>query len=397
MSVISNKQYAAFESVMTETKEFIRAVKNREIKKASEIVGRLSSLEDNIKDYLNATKNSDQLRPAKETFNKMFRTAKGIRNGVEQRMLNLTTFRQEVARTIYKQHFSRLLQFQETLDVESEVDHSPNEVDQSTVKRISKERGSKAALEYMQNSKDEQIQRAAQLQEDKQNSIIRRENDRAHKAELARKSAIAKYQSIRNKLPSKLKGKAFTVIQLPIVPVFDNPILMSPSHARKAGIKTDELKTGHVLNRDIGGIAKKVDAEDVVVVFKDQTLLAFDINHATAELDSKGNVKRRERVTDSPVKGKSARRVPTNSLKTRKRAARDHELIQDFLVELLERINHSSPIKYDIVSDHYAINSSNPDIRFAWLMPKQQKNAYTRSAGAAKGLWNFPWQDKGIL
>lgn len=202
---------------------------------------------------------------------------------------------------------------------------------------------------------------------------------------------LSDYKKLSSKLPNSLKGKLFSLVNLPVVPYMDFS-LMSPKFLRTSGL-------------DYTPIA------DSFVVFNNQYLLAFDYIAATtaegverksvgavtfkntrvAKTDSKGNP-----LTDENGKVLYDKKqvANKNTLASRKRTAEHRSLQEEFVLRVLESLNAKSSEEYTLMSSHFEHHPTNGKIAFAWIVPKRIQKIFARNGDLSNAEWGFPWNSK---
>ena len=471
---ISEKSISVYNEMLAEISTYITNVKQGKIKKTSlayqhtsdlhkflqEFLRRNSSLPgihtvsikiksmirslDGIKNGLDVTKRADKLEeiknnrenaiksldPESKTYdkdiaelNKRFDEKEASLDDSLGLIESYTQFRSMVSSYILRP-YNKIKETIENFQVESE---SPESDHHDEVDRISREQGPKAALKYLFDKTGTPVKK----EEPKTNSDYEYDEQQSRKV-------LRSLEREKSKIPTSLRGKAFKVLNLPVVTNFQSPILNSVAHARKSGIKVVSFDTGHQMSRMRGGTTKSVHRADDIAVFLDQPILAFDINYASDDRKKVGLVstinrkkanrqrslnklndelelaqenykktRNRDRQAakeykqqidklNNEIQQLSNKRLDEGSLRTRKQLSKDQTSIQNFLLEFMEILNKTSPTKYEIVSDHYAVNPANPNIRFAWLMPKHTFRSFTRGSSNLKGTWNFPWKSEKL-
>lgn len=425
-TAISGRRLSDYDEMLTRIRDYLSSVKERKLKRKSEILSEVKSLETYLNEnVLTLVQQTPGLRPAKHAISKTLISLNGIINGLEQDLLKFSDYRKTVATSLVS-NYNWLKLFRNSLSQEQEV---VTDVSNEAIKKTSKEHGFKAAIQQLTNVREESDEADAEEKVD------------TSKADAETAKLLSSLERQKSKLPTSLKGKAFQLIRVPIVVNFQSPILNSSAHIRKSGIKMASFATGHRLSRMRNGVTKNVGYEDDIPILLDQTVLAFDINFASTNKKRTSLVRDIERKTSNKERGlntlknqledykdmlRAARDPKTrntaaikeyleaiseikikiqaletmklsgSTLPSRKQAINDIEQIQNFLLEFMELLNASSSVKYTVVSDHYAINPLNPNIRLAWLMPTSQYKAYIRGSSNTKGTWNFPWKSEKV-
>lgn len=173
---------------------------------------------------------------------------------------------------------------------------------------------------------------------------------------------LSGYKKLSSKLPHTLGGKAFTLVELPIVPYADFTLL-TPKFLRTTGLDFDYL------------------AESFVVINK-QYLLAFDYVAAT---------------TDSSGTRKSATlKKASSTLNARKRTAQHTSLQEEFVIGVLDIINKKAGEEYTLMSSHFEHHPNNGRIAFAWIVPKRIQRMFARQGDLSNAEWGFPWNRKSV-
>lgn len=201
-------------------------------------------------------------------------------------------------------------------------------------------------------------------------------------------SALRAYRKKSEELPKSLNGQLFTIVKLPVIPYIDFSLL-NPKILRTSGIQFTSMDNG------------------AIQAFDDQVLLAFDFNHAIT--DSSGKRKDPSSATYKqvkvPVLGKNkkpmidaegniimeTKRVAnTNSLKARRLVESHGKMQENFVLDVINRINERSPIKYTLMSNHFEFNPFNRRIALAWLVPKTIHRVFANAGNLQNARWGLP-------
>lgn len=329
---------------------FVSAVGNNELKKASEVKSELIKQRDSAKEFAEllthkaAANNASAKSMAgfKSSLRKVQKIAEDIRNGLESGVTNRTKYRADV-----KTHIKPLL--------EQFVAHSkkfaPTGVTEEALEKeysyLSTVKTHRLALSIVRHA-------IKNLHAVDGSSEEKREAAALRKADADAGKVMQGYLSARNKLPHSLRGRMFAAVKMPIVPYFGTNFKpLAPTFLRKTGI-------------DFQSMAESF------VIFQDQFLLAFDYVQAT---EYKG------RKTGLQLSG----------LKARKRAAKHQTMQEDFVIDILERLNAQLPVEHTLASSHFELHPNNPRIAFAWLMPKSTYRMFERTGDLSDSSWGFPW------
>lgn len=203
------------------------------------------------------------------------------------------------------------------------------------------------------------------------------------------RKALQSYRKRSEELPKTLNGQLFTIVKLPVVPYVDFSLL-NPKVLRTSGIQFTSIDGG------------------AFQVFEDQVLLAFDFNYAIT--DDSGKRKDPSSATYKtvkvPVLGKNkkpmidadgniiteVKRVAnTNTLKARRLVETHKKMQENFVLDVINRINDRSAVKYTLMSDHFEFNPLNPKIALAWLVPASVHRAFKNAGNLQNAKWGFPW------
>lgn len=329
---------------------FVTSVGRNELRKRSVILKEVSELDSSLKTFLSDVKRRSSspasagsaraLAPVKKPMQDASKVLDSIENGVKNGELNLTQFRNAV-----KEH---LLPIKTSL-VKSAQEFYPSGVSEEELKEqikyVSQTRGHKDALAMLKN---------AGKQSEK--SPVSERTDVGISKEAKKKvQDLTKHKS---KLPSSLRGKLFKIVQMPVVPITTSDFhILTPKFLRRTGIKFDVVD------------------ETSFVVLENQYLLAFD------------NIKATE------YKGRKTGKAALNikGLKARKRSDKHKTLQEDFVLDVIDRINEVSDEDYVLVSSKFPGNPVNGNISLAWIMPRRIYAMFERNANMAKLSWGLPW------
>lgn len=328
--------------------KFVSAVASNELRKVSAIRTELHEQREAAKHFLDTLQrrasspasqaSARAMAGMKKPLREIIKYLDAIDTGIENGELNLTKFRAYV-RSHIKPTKDKLVQTGEKFAPSGMTDEDL----QKEVKFASQTKGHRDALKILKNA----AKQAKDLGKEKEAEENVDEIDDAEARKL-----VSKYAKFKNKLPASLKGKLFQMVEMPVVP-FGDFRLMTPSFLRKTGI-------------DFHYIAESFP------VLEKQYLLAFDHSKATEYKGRKESLK-------------------TQGLKARKRAAKHQTMQEQFVFDVIDRINDVANEEYTLVSSHFEFHPSNPRIAFAWLMPKRSFRVFERAGDMANFQWGFPW------
>ncbi len=385
-----------YNELLTTLNTYLSAVKDKTTKNKKELIKSISSLEEHITTFLEQTKTVIVFKKARPTLNALLKTLSGLKNGFNSNHFNAYSEYSNSVHTNVLPKYRWLLDYTKNFAELEEQEEEPSAP--VRLKKLPFQEG----LREFKESQDEKPEEVRILP-------VKKETE----------EFLDKIQKYKSKLPFSLGGKAFKLVYLPVVPLFDSPILNSESHARKAGIEVKSLDTGHELSNVRGGVSSRVSRRDNIVIFLKQALLAFDGNSELGggKQDNKQSRIKRIRVLKEKIavaeeqlakrktaKEKALQEQVIEDLKAKIEAIHEEKdnsarisgtenllRVQDFILEFLDSLNKQSPVKYSLVSNHFALNQNNSSIRFAWIMPTKQLKAYTQGIPSTKGTWNFPW------
>lgn len=328
--------------------KFVSAVASNELRKVSAIRAELQDQRESAKTFLDTLQRRSSspagqasaraMSGMKKPLREIMKNLDAIDTGIENGELNLTKFRNYV-RSHIKPAKDKLVSVGEKFAPSGMTDEDL----QKEVKFASQTKGHRDALKILKNAAKQAKDVGKEKNADEDVSDI----DDAE----ARKM-VKKYARFKNKLPASLKGKLFQMVEMPVVP-FGDFRLMTPSFLRKTGI-------------DFHYIAESFP------VLEKQYLLAFDYGKATE------------------YKGRKAS-LRSQGLKARKRAAKHQSLQEQFVFDVIDRINDVANEEYVLVSSNFEFHPSNPRIAFAWLMPRRSFKVFERVGDMSNFQWGFPW------
>lgn len=332
---------------------FTSAVGKNELRKRSAIFSEVDELVGSIKTFLDELKrkasspssagSARALAPIKKPLQDTLTILDSLRTGVQNGELNLTKFRASVK--------SHLLPTKDKL-VKLAQEYFPAGVTaeelKEQIKHVSQTQGHKDALRVLKNAGKHSAKESSTTYSDSNLPEVSAES----------KKKVQSLMRYKTKLPSSLRGKLFKVIQMPVVPTITSDFhVLTPKFLRRTGMKFDVID------------------ETSFVVLENQILLAFDTIKAT---EYKG------RKT-----GKDA--VGVKGLKARKRSDKHQTMQEEFVLDVVDRINEVSDEDYVLMSSVFRGNPSNGTIAFAWLMPRRIYAMFERNANLAKLSWGLPW------
>ena len=171
----------------------------------------------------------------------------------------------------------------------------------------------------------------------------------------------------REAMPSSLKSHnsdhSFTMVRMPIVPLFDQWNVTPGNFLKKLGIPHIPL-SGYM-------------------IFQDQLLLI--VSKSSAMKASQGIKKR---ASSKPATEKKMRMLDFN---------REAQKVTDYANVILSIINEKSQSNtYSIVSDKFVSNPKNQDLVCFWVMGTKKLSALIRAVGFGSSKvksWGFPWVD----
>lgn len=170
------------------------------------------------------------------------------------------------------------------------------------------------------------------------------------------KTLISSYGKHYQKLPTTLGTLPFKALKLPVVPLFkDLSAAIDPSGLERSGFKVTRVGDGYQ-------------------VLEDQYIIAFD----HAELGMRTGVRK--------VKG-GFKVSQKNSVQ---RAADDQQH-QDKLLDLIDKINERSHIKYALASAKLVPNPRNSKIWLAWIVSKTQRKNLEQVLRTVEIDWGLPF------
>lgn len=173
----------------------------------------------------------------------------------------------------------------------------------------------------------------------------------------------------RDLFPTSLKSHVtdhtFTMVKMPIVPLFDQWNLTQGNFLTKLGIPHLPL-SGYM-------------------IFKDQLLLVVS---KSAALKAAAATSAKKRKSSVPATDKKMRMLDFT---------REAQKVTDYANVILSIVNEkSSSNTYSIVSDKFVSNPKNQDLVCFWIMGTKKLSALIRSAGFGSSKvksWGFPWVD----
>ena len=341
MTEIENPLFDKLVEYIASVDEFYSAVAKDQIRKRSEIENALEKLSKDSSDFTSYVQHRSKsknesakvLAEPKKISKKITSTADSILNGVKQGSLSSkTAFRNSVRQNV------RPLLKELTESGKGLVPASTDEERLSQkVKDMKTIRQSKAAYSVL----NEALKNKQAGDEDSSDNEGNKNDKEAERD-------LKLYSRYKNKLPTSLRGKLFSVVRMPIVPYMSFK-LTAPSFLRKTDIEFNQIA-------------------ESFVVFEDQYLLAFDYSKiATHGREAEGKRKKKKLTSD------------------------DHKSVEDFIIQVIEEINASSPQKFTLASTKYVQNPKNAKIFFAWLLPKYQHDRFANNGSMMKASWGFPW------
>lgn len=331
---------------------FVTDVGQNKIRKASEVRNRLMEIYDDSKTFAarldnigktgagGASARSVAGQGFKTKMKKMVKTSDAIRRGVDQGEINLTQFRAQV-----KQHIVPLAKEFAAHGAKFTPSGVTEEEMSKELKFMSNKKGHKAALNVLRSAVKAKKTEESEDHDPDMHENVRRKADDKEAAKL-----ISGYKGKKNKLPSSLRGRMFSLVQMPVVPFMDFK-LMTPKFLRTSGI-------------DFQFIAESF------IVLEDQYLLAFD-NDSVKEFQAEKKHKKTSSVNKKKVQRRNAQ--------------------EDFVIEILERINKTANEEYTLVTSHFEHHPTNGRIVFAWIMPVRTHRIFARNGDMQDALWGFPW------
>lgn len=170
-------------------------------------------------------------------------------------------------------------------------------------------------------------------------------------------SKLSGYKKFLSRMPTSLKGKPFTIVEAPVIPMFkDVGAMMDADRLRRMGFKVDEIGDGFI-------------------VFKDQYLLVVDRKHIERDTGMK---------KDKEGKIKVSQR---NGAQT----AKLHDKNVGFLVNIIARFNERSHIKYSLGSNTIVPNPRSKDSVLVWLIKDSQRHDMLRMFRTNEVDWGLPF------
>jgi hypothetical protein len=331
--------------------KFVTAVGKNELRKASEIRTELQAQKESSKDFFNTIKRKTSspssagsaraMAGFKKPIQDLIKYFDALETGIDNGELNLTKFREQV-KTLIKPIKDKLVTHAAKFMPTGVTDEDLNK----QVKHASQLRGHKDALSILRNA-------AKKMAEDEQNTYGEVENEKGSITDAEAEKAVQQFMKYRNKLPSSLKGRQFQIVKMPVVP-FTDFRLMTPKFLRKTGLDFQYVASSYV-------------------VIENQDLLAFDLGAATE------------------YKGRTVA-LKQQGLKSRKRAAKHKDMTNNFVIEVINRINElTDGEEYTLVSSHFEHHPHNARIAFAWIMPVRTFRIFERNGNLSSFEWGFPW------
>lgn len=310
------------------------AAKNK-LRKRSEIFSAINEARSKTKEFNVASKgkHAKTLITVRRPLTKLLTVLDALESGVKSGEYNLTSFRQELRK--------HLLPLKESLVAASSKMYPSKLSDEefkAYVNHVAKTKGTREALAVLKQAEENRNQAQDEAEEANVEDM---------------RSEISKYLAYRNKLPSSLGGKLFSVVRMPIVPLTtSNFHIMTSKFLRRTGLKFNAI-------------------EESFVVLEDQVLLAFD----TTKIEEKSK---------APM-------FNEQGLKARKRRAKNQTNHETFVLDIVDRINEASPEKYELVTSTFLHAPGTRRVAYAWLLPRQAHAMFARNADMSRLSWGFPW------
>lgn len=326
---------------------FVSSVASNDLRKVSAIRTAIHTQKDDAKKFLDTLQQKSQspasapsgraMAGMKKPLREISKYLTAIDTGIDNGELNLTKFRSHI-RTHIKPLKEKLVDIGEKFVPTGMTDEDL----QKEVKFVSQTKGHRDALRILKNA----------AKQNKEHGVEKGRPEIDSDPDKESRKLVQQYAKSKNKLPSSLKGRLFQLVEMPIVP-FGDFRLMTPKFLRKTGI-------------DFHYVA------DSFPVLEKQFLLAFDHTKATEYKGRKDALK-------------------TDGLKSRKRMAVHQTLQEQFVMDILDKINEVSNEDLILVSSHFEFNPSNGRIAFAWLLPRSQFKVFERVGDMSNFKWGFPW------
>jgi hypothetical protein len=328
------------------------AVPQRKLGKVSDIRSALSESSESSMHFLNHLQTHSSasiaaLSKFKTPLKKLVNILGDIERGLETGTIkNKTQFRKEVGTSV-----KPLLDVLAKLAEGFAPGGMTEEELQKELKFLSQQKGHKVALNVLRKS----AKQAAEP--DGEDDDSKKQRERSASIDKEAEKLLSGYSKLKSKLPTTLRGKLFTLVEMPIVP-YVNFAIMSPAFLRTTGVEFSYL------------------AESFPVLEK-QHLLAFDYVAATTG-------------ADGARKDISLKSDKTN-LKARKRDAAHLSMQEKFIIDIIEAINTRSSEHYTLMTSHFEHHPNNGRIAFAWIAPRRLYRQFANKAGMDKANWGFPW------
>lgn len=308
--------------------DFVDQVAKNEMRKASVIIDRLTNIIEHatgVDKALDPVSGVKQVRALRKTLKAMTKISKSLVTGIKNSSINLGTFRTHV-----RTHMKPLLD-----EMNSEL------------REISAFRSDDAKLNETLNSLRKQksfMQILRSMPAGGKNS--KPQKDDGSMTEKEEEELVHSYRKYRSKLPSSLRGRLFSILRMPIVPMATDFRITSPSFLRKAGV-------------DFKYIAESF------AVLEDQYLLAFDYSQAVG------------------YKGMKKVRVS--------KGVNAQEPEERFVLDIIDAINKESNVKFVLASSQIKHHPNNGAVAFAWILPYQTFKMFERQGDIGAIDWGFPW------
>lgn len=320
-------------------------------------IAELNGFIESINAALEKAKPHQKLNPAKRELKKAVKTLSSLCDGLDDKELSVGEYRSLLDSTLQDSvslasfHTNEVLsKLESDLEKENPLGHLNN---------VSSKSGDMSPQDVLALYREEY----KKTFEDKQAAESGVSGDGyaldAHRGALQDaeyKKKIASYNRLRRNLPRTVK--LFDVVQVPIVPLFEES-RGAAKVTRRMREDFDPLPAERLLRTGI-----PFNKVGHITVFERQIVLAFN----------------RKEVT----KGR-------NTPKSKQAQTRLSKEYDSLVLELIEMINDRSAVKYTIASSKYRVSPSNKNVMFAWLLPIQQQSRLQQVLPKKLESWGFPW------
>jgi hypothetical protein len=178
------------------------------------------------------------------------------------------------------------------------------------------------------------------------------------------KSYFKLLQQTKSKLPTTTGKWGFTILRMPIIPIFKSTAKSGGSRA--VGLKMDiqGQPNPYFILKAAGIATQSIDTTREYIVIEDQMLLAISLSTIPTIQVPKGKTK----VIDKTLEP------------------------YEYASLILSTINETSTAKYDLVSDIFIKNPNRSDIVLFWVMPSKTLGFLLRKGFPKLKEWGFPFK-----